>query len=168
MAFTQVPIPAETVSSFYQVHVVLDESFIYIRQLQSANYSKKVRREYAYYFSQNVAALEVFQRFLSDTDIRTWRETLIVQRNTQIFIVNQQNVTSTQEKKVSVVQEQVSSLQAQINSQSTTYTTQIIRGQLQICPIGCADCICTSCLDGYTFDSDSRSCKICPGNCRKC
>jgi hypothetical protein len=46
-----------------------------------------------------------------------------------------------------------------------------VNGQVKLCSPGCSSCTagaCTSCLAGYTFDSNSSSCFMCAAGCSKC
>ena len=49
-----------------------------------------------------------------------------------------------------------------------TFTSQVRNGLLQICPAGCADCNCTTCLPGFGKNNDTGLCTKCPPGCSMC
>ena len=45
---------------------------------------------------------------------------------------------------------------------------EVRNGALLVCPPGCADCNCTSCLLGFSYDNSTGLCKRCPLGCLSC
>ena len=47
----------------------------------------------------------------------------------------------------------------------------IVDGKVKLCSVGCSECAsgtCSACLDGYSYDSDTAICFVCPAGCYEC
>ena len=49
-----------------------------------------------------------------------------------------------------------------------SFFSQVRNGELQICPAGCADCNCTTCIAGFGKNNDTGHCVKCPPGCNNC
>ena len=64
---------------------------------------------------------------------------------------------------------QLSKAQAVFNNEwNGTFSGEIINNKVKICPPGCSDCNCSTCLNGYVNDPVSGGCLKCAAGCLSC
>ena len=56
------------------------------------------------------------------------------------------------------------------NDRNGSLTSATLNGQPQVCPLGCSDCNCSSCLSYFTENiyGPTQSCKRCAPDCKFC
>jgi proprotein convertase subtilisin/kexin type 5 len=106
-----------------------------------------------------------------DTNSATWVRSIIStspqNNNTYLFteLVNKAANPYTRLVKVREINAQA----AELNSNNNALCqSEIVDGKVKLCPRGCTNCECTSCISGFVYDSSSKSCFACAPGCIEC
>ena len=105
--------------------------------------------------------------FPADT---TWIKTLIIRNpagKNFLFSEYTKGASAPLTRVVEVTE--INGEQAELNSDTTSnIRAEMVNGQVKMCPPGCADCACTSCLSSYVLSTSTSSCRPCPPGCLTC
>lgn len=167
LSSTAVDFPLESVSvsngSIY-AYVEVEDSWIYVRQQVSVG-----SQEIVYAIVSSTVPVEADRRNISSADLACDQYKLRIIDNATLYVLSRCSNVSTSPI---VTNWQIVPTQASGDTASEMGMSQVvIGGQIKLCSPGCSDCstgTCTSCINGYVFDSDSKLCYLCPPGCSAC
>ena len=131
--------------------------------------------ESLYYLALNTKSIPVFNRSIQGD--QAWIHSDIVTNSSGTFLYEEMIqskysssyygslVSSNRIVNVSEITKEMGYFNLQHNG---SYTAEVRNGKLLICPPGCSDCNCTSCLSGFRYDNETGICVKCRTGCSSC
>lgn len=147
-------------------YITLGDSFLYLRQLPSLSKPQ----ELIFYFARDMIPVLLSKKDVSTVVNVDWVKALIVSDPLKGHFLMTETVEGSSAPKNRVVRtyELVGNEQDGNAQDNPTYTVEYSNGSAKLCPPGCADCSCSSCLEGYVLDSTKGSCRKCAPGCLSC
>ena len=129
--------------------------------------------EAVYYLSDNAVTVDVFKRLLTaKADTVYIRSDFMrdpVSRKSFLMTEYLYTNPSTSATTRSVELKELNGQQALFNANNNgSFTAEIVDGKIKLCDVGCSDCQCTGCLNGFAHDSNLGICTICAPGCKVC
>ena len=169
-ASTELIFPSTSVLDPANVRLLVDDSWLYVRQLASSLQSVSggnLEYVYAIVFDSLIEMADV--RNISAADEASNTGTFLrVLPDATLYVLSLHTSVGLLVKRWQIL---AGEGQESGGNADLGISQVVIDGQVKLCPPGCSDCstgVCTACSSGYSFDSTSAICYLCDAGCTYC
>ncbi len=166
----KIAFPENVIFDPQMTYVTLEDKLIYIRQLNDPSIAPRDEQEFVYFFAQDILMKPVFNNVYPDnTATSVWVKSLIVNAQNSSFLLTEILEKSTAPKDRVIRVKELNAQSAELNSNNNAVCqTELVNGQVKMCPRGCSTCDCNSCISGFVLDSSTKTCVACAPGCIAC
>jgi hypothetical protein len=174
--YQSIDFPATSVLDPANTLVLLEENWLYLRQLASVKQTIAGGNQHFFYSIQyNVTLVLSKSQNITQSEESSWLKTVIsatASNDLHIFTQTQQTASSGNPpilvSKIEVIQSQ---MVGRASLSGSSIGGVVSNGVMKLCTAGCSDCPkgeCSACYSGYMLDPNTITCLICGTNCLTC